>query len=91
MGDEGLEPDGDSMGKAGVRNESGAKSGARGDANAILADQDDPRLLRLIEAWPTLSDDVRDSLVRLAGLRPDDLNDIDDLTPAMVHRVGVLP
>ena len=33
---------------------------------------DDPRLLALIDAWPTLSDDARDAIVRLAGLGPDD-------------------
>ncbi len=59
-----------------VRNESGAKSGARGDANAILADHDDPRLLGLIEAWQTLADETKAEILTLAGLRPYDLDDV---------------
>ena len=90
MGDTGFDSPSHSAGNVGVGGKSGAHSGARGDANAILADQDDPRLLGLIDAWPTLSEDARDAVARLVGLRPDDLNDVDDLTPAMAHGEGVL-
>lgn len=91
MGDTGFDSPPDSSGKVGDRNKSGAHSGARGDVNAILADQDDPRLAWLIDAWPTMSDDARDAVARLAGLRPDDLNDVGDLTPVLTHVEGVLP
>ena len=80
LGDEGLEPTHDFTEKVGGLNKSGAHSGARGDANAILAD-DDPRLLRLIDAWPTLSEDTRDAIARLAT-GPDDTDDLDDVTAA---------
>lgn len=43
----------------------------------------DARLLKLIEVWPTLSDDVKGEIARLAGLLPDDLNDVDDLSSEM--------
>ncbi len=55
---------------------------AESDAVCVVSDS---RLARLNEVWPTLSDDVKGEIARLAGLRPDDLNDIDDLTPAMAH------
>ena len=52
------------------------ESAARGAA--ILAEFGvvDPRLLGLIDAWPTLSEDARDASTRLAGLRPDGLADV---------------
>lgn len=40
----------------------------------------DARLVKLIEVWPALSDDVKGEIVRLAGLLPDGLNDVDDLS-----------
>lgn len=58
----------------------GAHSGARGDANAILAVQDDPRLLGVIAAWPTLADDVKAEILMLAGRRPDDVDDFNEPT-----------
>ena len=85
MGDEGLEPHLDTTGKHPNSPQDGAHSGARGDADAILADQSDLRLLGINAAWPMLSEDARDAMTRLAGLRPDGLNDIDDLTPAIPH------
>lgn len=58
-----------------------AQSGAVGAENDVVSVPDDPRLLGVIDAWPTLSEDARDAVARLAGLRPDD---VDDLTPAKV-------
>lgn len=50
-----------------------AQSGAVGAANEVLSVPDDPRLLALIDTWPTLPDDARDAIVRLAGLCHDDV------------------
>lgn len=42
-----------------------AFSGASDDAPAILADDADPRLVRVIEAWPALGEEVRRQILRL--------------------------
>jgi hypothetical protein len=58
----------DSAGKSQVGDQRDVKSDAFSDV----------RLLKLSEVWPALSDDVKGEIARLAGLRPDDLNDDDD-------------
>lgn len=80
MGDTGFDSPSDSAGNVGVGGEGGAHSGARGDADAILADQDDPRLMALIAAWPTLADDAKAEILRLAGRRSDDVDDFNEQT-----------
>jgi hypothetical protein len=74
--DTGLETTLDSAGNVGVGEKSGAHSGARGDADAILADRNDPRLLWLNDAWPALGEDVKGEILRLAGYDVDDLDDV---------------
>ena len=46
---------------------------------------DDPRLLGLIDAWQTLSEDTRDAIARLVG---DDSHDVDDVTVAPAGEAG---
>ena len=70
----------DSAGKTQVDGHGDVKSDAFSDA----------RLLKLIEVWPTLSDDVKGEIVRMAGLLPDDLNDVDDLSSEMSLGDGML-
>ena len=38
------------------------------------------RSRRLIAVWPALSDDARVEILALAGLRPDDVDDFNDVT-----------
>ena len=38
----------------------------------------DPRLIRLLDAWPMLSENTRDAIARLAADDPDDADDLDD-------------
>ena len=64
MGDTGFDSTHDSSGNVGVGWKSGAHSGARGDADAILAD-DDAGLALIVEAWPMLSADVRREMLDL--------------------------
>lgn len=52
---------------------SAAQSGAIGDVNEVLSIRDDPRLLALTDAWPMLSDEASDAIVRLTGCDPDHL------------------
>ena len=54
----------ETTGKAAFDGEGGAHSGARGDAHAILAD-DDADLALIVEAWPMLSVDVRREMLDL--------------------------
>ena len=42
----------------------------------------DSRLAKLIEVWPALSDKVKAEILTLAGLRPDDVDDFNDVAPA---------
>ena len=39
----------------------------------------DARLVKLIEVWPALADDVKGEMLALAGLRPDDVDDFKNL------------
>ena len=50
---------------------------AESDAVCVVSD---PRLARLIEVWPALADDVKGEMLTLAGLRPDDVDDFNDVT-----------
>lgn len=60
-----------------------AQSGAVGAEIEVLSVPDDPRLLALIDAWPTLSDDARDAAARLAGISLDDAdNQNHSMAPA---------
>ena len=54
----------ETTGKAAFDGEGGAHSGARDDADAILAD-DDAGLALIVEAWPMLSADVRRKMLDL--------------------------
>lgn len=49
-----------------VAESGGAESGAIGAENVVLIVPDDPRLLTLIDTWPTLPEDARDAIARLA-------------------------
>jgi hypothetical protein len=51
-------------GKVGVGDQSGAQSGARGDVEAVLA-EDDPDLAVIVAGWSKLSADVRRAVVEL--------------------------
>ena len=42
----------------------------------------DARLVKLIEVWPALADDVKGEMLTLAGLRPYDVDDFNDVIPA---------
>ena len=86
----GAELSDDSSENSTVVSEGGAESGAVGAENGVLSVPDDPRLLGLIDAWWTLSEDARDALARMAGLRPDDLHDVDDSTAATARGEGLL-
>ena len=63
-----------------------AKSGAVGAENGALDASDDPRLLGLIDAWPTLSEGTRDAIVKMA--RAYDVEDFND-SNALPHGKGV--
>ena len=46
------------------------------------------RSRRLIEVWPGLADDVKAEILKiltLAGLRPDEVDDFNDVTTAGIH------
>ena len=62
----------DSSGKSTVDEQGDAES----DAVCVVSD---PRLARLIEVWPALADDVKGELLTLAGLRPYDVDDFNDV------------
>ena len=51
-------------GKVGVGDQSGAQSGARGDVEAVLA-EDDPDLAVIVAGWSKLSADARRAIVEL--------------------------
>ena len=80
MGDEGLEPrvpendvttDGDielQRTEQIAFGPCGAESGAVGAENKVLDASDGPRLRWLIDAWPMLSNDIRNSIAKLASL-----------------------
>ncbi len=57
---------------SGNGDESGAQQKAQhfGGSSAL----NDPRLARLIEVWPMLSEETRDAITRLTGISPDDRN-----------------
>ena len=64
-----------------------ARSAAHCAANCSRSlSDDDPRLLALIDAWPKLSDDARDAIVRLAGFAPDDAGDLDDVAATLAGK-----
>ena len=66
LGDGGFDSPHDSAGNVRVDEKSGAHSGARGDS----------RLVKLIEVWPALSDDLKGEILTLVGLRPYDFDDV---------------
>ena len=65
----------ESAGKSQVAEQGDAES----DAVCVVSD---PRLARLIEVWPALADDVKGEMLTLAGLRPYDVDDVNDVTTA---------
>jgi hypothetical protein len=50
---------------------------AESDAVCVVSD---PWLARLIEVWPALADDVKGEMLTLAGLKPHDVDDFNDVT-----------
>ena len=50
----------------------------QGDANSDALSDD--WLVKLVEVWPALVDDVKAEILSLAGLRPDDVDDFNDVT-----------
>ncbi len=55
-------------------------AGNQGDAESdAVYGVSDPRLARLIEVWPALAEDVKGEMLTLAGLRPDDVDDFNNL------------
>ncbi|MFM9959683.1 MAG: hypothetical protein ACKV2Q_00455 [Planctomycetaceae bacterium] len=62
----------ESPGKSQVDRQGDAES----DAVCVVSD---PRLARLIEVWPALDDDVKGEILTLAGLRPYDVDDFNDV------------
>lgn len=71
----------ETTGKTGLVPHDGAHSGARDRV-------DDSWLARLIEVWPSLSDVVRGEILAMAGLRPDDVDDLNDVAASVVHHEG---
>jgi len=69
MGPEGHEHRPLALSKTSISEAASAKSGAPNGENTPL----DPELAKLIEAWPALSDDTREAILRIAGLRKDSL------------------
>ena len=43
----------------------------------------DDWLLKLVEVWMALADDVKGEILSLAGLRPDDVDDFNDVTATL--------
>lgn len=62
----------DSAGKSTIDDQGDAES----DAVCVVSDS---RLARLIEVWPALAEDVKGEMLTLAGLRPDDVDDFNDV------------
>lgn len=81
MGDTGFDSPSNSAGNVGFDHSDGAHSGAR---NRV----DDSSLARLIEGWPFLSDAVRREILAMVGLRPDDVDDLNDVAARVVHHEG---
>ena len=65
----------DSAGKSSGDGQGDAES----DAVCVVSD---PWLARLIEVWPALADDVKGEMLTLAGLRPYDVDDFNDVGAA---------
>lgn len=54
--------------------------GRQGDSQSdSLGGVSDPRLARLIGVWPALADGLKGEILRLAGMRSDDLDDVNNL------------
>lgn len=66
----------------------GNQGDAESDAVCVVSD---PRLARLIEVWPALAEDVKGEMLTLAGLRPYDVDDFNDvpLTSAVTTKAGL--
>ena len=60
-----------------LRRTSSVANGASGGAVNARDRVTDPRLTRLIEVWPMLSEETREAIARLVGYDVDDLNDVD--------------
>jgi hypothetical protein len=65
MGDEGIEHPPLTLPKTAISENASAKSGAPNAENT----PPDPDLVKLIEAWPRLSDDTRTAILRIGGIR----------------------
>ena len=69
--------------------ESPGKSRSDWQGDSLSDSLADVRLARLIEVWPALSDDVKAEILTRAGVRPDDVDDFNDVT-GNSHGNGVL-
>jgi len=65
MGGRGLEQTALALSKTAIPAQTGTESGTLNRENAPI----DPDLVRLIEAWPTLSDEARADILRIGGIR----------------------
>ena len=75
MPPQGAEQSHDLPGKSQVAGQGDSQSDSLGGVS-------DSRLARLIEVWPALADDVKGEMLTLAGLRPYDVDDFNDVIPA---------
>jgi hypothetical protein len=53
-----------------------AQGDAESDAVSVISDTG---LAKLVTLWPTLTDEVQAQILMLAGLRPDDVDDLNDV------------
>jgi hypothetical protein len=65
MGGRGVEQTALALSKTPISSERGTESGTLNGENTPI----DPNLARLIEVWPTLSDEARADILRLGGIR----------------------
>ena len=66
--------------------ESAGKSHLAGQGDSLS----DSLLVRLIEIWPTLPDDLKGEIARLAGLQGDDVDDVNDMTATPDSETGAV-
>lgn len=81
VGDTGFDSPLNSAEKAGFDYSDSAHSSARDRV-------DDSSLARLIEIWPTLDPGVKAKLLTMAELRPDEVDDLNDVAASLVHHEG---
>ncbi|MFM9961557.1 MAG: hypothetical protein ACKV2Q_10060 [Planctomycetaceae bacterium] len=67
------------LNKVEISRENHAVDGQGDSQSDSLGGVSDSRLARLIEVWPALADDVKGEMLTLAGLRPYDVDDFNDV------------